>query len=297
MLGGNLLATLALAALAAGARAGVESRLVERIAFRRDAGDLVAADQICFIHVGKTGGATFRAALGLGNPGKDARNVSAIRAGRWNEFHTDEKRWLSLEWEEKCDFFVTWVRHPVSRLVSAFEYAKDLLAVGQPHNRRRRPMRLLQDKFGANLSTVAEHLYDPDEAPTEAFSAFSRLPHVYENTAFYFDYGPHTSGHIVTKNGSRLESPEFRRKLIFVGSQECFGEDLERFFRLFRASGHHEVVSAHATRSGAHADVERRLGARALGNLRRFAEPDYEVLRRMANYSMIQCDALLKSLY
>ena len=116
-----LLANLALAALAAVARAGVESRLVERIAFRRDAGDLVAADQICFIHVGKTGGATFRAALGLGNPGKDARNVSAIRAGRWNEFHTDEKRWLSLEWEERCDFFVTWVRHPVSRLVSAFE--------------------------------------------------------------------------------------------------------------------------------------------------------------------------------
>ena len=84
MLGGNLLANLALAALAAVARAGVESRLIERIAFRRDAGDLVAADQICFIHVGKTGGATFRAALGLGNPGKDARNVSAIRAGRWN---------------------------------------------------------------------------------------------------------------------------------------------------------------------------------------------------------------------
>ena len=156
---------------------------------------------------GKDGRRHVRAALGLGNPGKDARNVSAIRAGRWNEFHTDEKRWLSLEWEEKCDFFVTWVRHPISRLVSAFEYAKDLLAVGQPHNRRRRPMRLLQDKFGANLSTVAEHLYDPDEAPTEAFSAFSRLPHVYENTAFYFDYGPHTSGHIVTKNGSRWRAP------------------------------------------------------------------------------------------
>ena len=298
MLGGNLLANLALAALAIGARAGVESRLVERIAFRRDAGDLVAADQICFIHVGKTGGATFRAALGLGNPGKDARNVSAIRAGRWNEFHTDEKRWLSLEWEEKCDFFVTWVRNPISRLVSAFEFAKDLLADHKPRNKRRKEaMRLLRDKFGANLSTIAEHLYDPDQARTEAFRLFSQLQHVSENTAFYFDYGPHTSGRILTKNGSRLESPEFRRKLIFVGSQECFGEDLDRFFRLFRASGHREIASVHATRSGAHADMERRLSARALGNLRRFAEPDYEVLRRMANYSMIQCDALLKSLY
>ena len=158
-------------------------------------------------------------------------------------------------------------------------------------------MRLLRDEFGADLSTVAEHLYHPDQARTRAFRLFSQLQHVSENTAFYFDYGPHTSGRIVTKNGSRLESPEFRRKLIFVGSQECFGEDLARFFRLFRASGHREIVSAHATRSGAHADVERRLSARALGNLRRFAEPDYEVLRRMANYSMIQCDALLKSLY
>ena len=85
----------------------------------------VTGKGLCFIHVGKTGGGSFRKQFA--NEQKWIKHPSSIpELEFWKEFHTDSsKRWLTKEWYTRCDYFVAWVRDPIERAISAYNMVFD----------------------------------------------------------------------------------------------------------------------------------------------------------------------------
>mmetsp|Transcript_8137 Transcript_8137/g.25100 ORF Transcript_8137/g.25100 Transcript_8137/m.25100 type:complete len:265 (+) Transcript_8137:59-853(+) len=163
---------------------------------------------VCFMHVGKTGGATFRETV-AGN--KETHKPLLLPDVKlWREFHVGKHDQLTYDWLEKCDLFVAWVRDPVNRGVSAFTFANNSrfrLGVG-PFS-----FTLPVPYQPGQVNAIAEALYwDP-----RAWVQFMTTQHVTTGIAWYL--GP-------------LMNSRFEKKLIFVGAQECYMDDFARFARL-----------------------------------------------------------------
>lgn len=193
--------------------------------------------RLCFIHVGKTGGASFRAQFANGE--KISKRLESIPDLRfWREFHTEPHLRLTAYWFHRCDYFVAWVRDPTDRGVSAYNMVFDPKYMQELPPRRRELLvrrRDLLAKYG-NLSNLTEQL----STDSQALAAWQSIEHVKFSIAWYFtsDKDGNALSPALAANHSypRLQSREFLRKLVFVGANECYQQDVQRFAVLFGIS-------------------------------------------------------------
>jgi hypothetical protein len=168
------------------------------------------------------------------------------------------------------------------------------------------------EQYG-DLNGLAEQLYDngnnvfSGSTNHPAQHVFGSIDHIRYSMAWYF-WSDSTLGlqPLPTKSGpfvpprtasSWLTFPDFLSKLVFVGSNECYDQDLERFQSLFSVSEAHRWMSTdHNTTlkiSGKNKHVMHRLSPTAIQNLRTFFNEDYKVLHTLKLYGLLQCRALL----
>ena len=287
---------------------------------------------ICFVHVGKTGGdsiaASMHALQALGSIGgavevhtsrdwprhykdvvmpSDEETVQTISSGMSprnmaNRNATHEGRhW----WSQESGFYaeaatmvrhfrrfggplsnatrqsaqycpatghvVTWVRDPVSRLVSVWNFAD------QQKADRNEP---LLDDLNAVVEAIADKQVDEETRLSDMFDAFVKVSHATSDMAFFFGNSKVKARTWEQRSTNCEVIAEGSLPLWFVGRTEHFQDDFEALLdktidpRLPRISLPH----THSTgRKG------KFLSKKSVDLLRRFYRVDYECIRQLVN--------------
>ncbi|KAG7337918.1 hypothetical protein IV203_024607 [Nitzschia inconspicua] len=262
--------------------------------------------ELCFIHIGMTGGDRVRTQFANGkskiyNPPK----LPTLRL--WKEFHTNQLGMLRSSSVKHCNYIVAWVRDPVERSVAAY---KDFFQESSQNSSKTLlgNLRKLRNKLKGygDLGSLAEKLYDRrgnaknSKQVNGAQRVFSAIPHIKYSTAWYF-WSDEKERPLVPVPGpfqppptawSWLTHPNFLSRLVFVGANECYEEEERRFAMMFGVNSssleHHDANSTES--------APRELSPAAYKNLKRFLHEDYEVLRTLKSYGLLHCDKLIKKL-
>eukprot|EP00581_Thalassiosira_minuscula_P001550 CAMPEP_0183735144 /NCGR_PEP_ID=MMETSP0737-20130205/45836_1 /TAXON_ID=385413 /ORGANISM="Thalassiosira miniscula, Strain CCMP1093" /LENGTH=335 /DNA_ID=CAMNT_0025968803 /DNA_START=1 /DNA_END=1011 /DNA_ORIENTATION=+ len=259
----------------------------------------VAGKTLCFIHVGKTGGSSFRSQFAEGK--KTVSNLNSLpMLETWREVHTAPK--LVFGDVAKCDFFVTWVRDPIDRAVSAYNMDLDPLWGEELRRFNRKGYNHWVERvkhlrrFG-NLNNLTEQLLVNGEAAI----LWEGIEHVGHDIAWYFSYDAETGNPTKPGRGahsgarSYLQNEEFLKKLVFVGANECYNEDIDQFASIFGVStsfmSEHPVV--HERRKHAGAFDSQTLSPTARDILENYFYYDYVVLHLLKELGFIKCQKLL----
>ena len=97
---------------------------------------------------------------------------------------------------------------------------------------------------------------------------------------------------------SRLEDPDFVNKLVFVGANECYNEDVARFVEMFGISQSFMEEHPVTLLRGKRADSfdSKNLSVEAITSLREYFSYDYDIFRSLASLGLIKCQKLLDRL-
>lgn len=252
---------------------------------------------LCFIHVGKTGGASFRARF-TGTAQKVVHHPRSLPSLRtWREIHRDVPHHPA-----DCDYFVAWVREPVDRVVSAYNMVFDpswAMELGRANKGRYNALmeqRKRLESFG-DLNNLTMQL----PTNSEALSYWESIEHVGHDTAWYFTYDNTTGKRTKPGKGahlsalSYLQDEEFVKKLVFVGAKECYNEDVERFATLFNVSRSfmNEHPDVHLRAKHTNAFDSGNLSSEARNILQEYFWHDYCVLQSLSALGLIKCQKLL----
>lgn len=236
-----------------------------------------------FIHVGKSGGSSIRWAL--------------LSAGiQVDEYHTRKPVWRPEYW------YFMWIRNPLTRFVSAFNFSKEIVAFDLSCcDRNRLTMNncpaphYIQSRFDhgyafdavydelltrfPSAAELAESLTSSNRAVREAAFALMRHPqgHIFKGLGWYLD------------NGAFVRN--FSKQLLFVGRLEYFGEDLQRLSAKAELPVADTVVPIHKRKGGT--ELPRELSSRAVENLRKFYGPsDYAAVQALVEHQHIPRELL-----
>lgn len=291
----------------------------------------ITGKSLCFIHVGKTGGASFRTQFAHPRQKKVHVPPSLPTAKFWREFHTENHLRITNAWYDKCDYFVAWVRDPIERAISAYNMIFD-----PEFTKERRGHIDLQKRLSSwgTLGNLTEHIFEDNVRVGDdtAREVLEDIEHLRYNIAWYFTSDtngqslqpPVVSSSMITAttntsslsssnnnfifgNGkatnktviSRLSNELFRKKLVFVGSTECYRDDVQRFIQMFGVSN--EYLAAHPmphmrkpTVGGRYESLSN-LSPRAIQNFKKYLQTDYTILSSLIlDMNLIKCPKLVE---
>jgi hypothetical protein len=268
--------------------------------------------ELCFLNIEETGGDRLRAHFA--NDEKQIDHPPALPTlYRWRELQMDRDR--NSDYRVKyCDFIVLWVRDPVERAIDAYNMVMDPQWLERLRNsgsksitRKLRYLENIQkilNRFG-DLNDIAEQLFDEknkkntSSSPVAARRTFSYIEQVRHSLAWYIWSDTHYLRPLLTQAGpfhppgtasSWLTDPWFLSRLVFVGGNECYEQELERFATLFDVTRSY-LEPIHSTNTE-HTAVEN-LSPLAYKNLRRYFHEDYQVLLTLKSYGLLHCDKLI----
>ncbi|KAL3913684.1 MAG: hypothetical protein SGILL_006390, partial [Bacillariaceae sp.] len=255
----------------------------------------------------------------------------------------NDKPFTESRLKNSCDYVAIWVRDPIQRAIDAYSgYISTLKDTYQTvleskvtnrkaSLRRIQELALLQkrlqafEKYG-DLNGLAEQLYPNDDiigitqqqaksAPGIEQHIFGSIDHVKYSLAWYFWSDPRGEP-LQAKSeafdppltsSSWLTFPSFLSKLVFVGSNECYDQDVERFQNLFGVEESHRwkkpqsIYSSSSSNNNnntpeANANAARMVEADGLSpiavrNLRKFFKYFYKVLHTLSHYGLLHCQA------
>ena len=242
--------------------------------------------KMCFLHVGKTSGSSFRTQFANGR--KRIAHPRALPALKvWKEFHTNDSP-PTNESLQSCDYVIAWVRNPIERLVSAYnmvfnqEWYKELSSASVKSGNLLLKTRETLESYGS-LSDLAEQI---SKNNTQAQMSLGKIEHVKYNHAYYFNA-------MFDKDGTTNEA--FLQKLVFIGSTECYEEDIKRFASLFNVSN--EFISGSAIAHMRKNNVTgKNLSQVATHNLQSYLHEDYKILNALMDLDLIPCERLQRQL-
>lgn len=150
-------------------------------------------------------------------------------------------------------------------------------------------------KFG-NFTNLIEQIY----SNMEAFQSWDDIEHVKHDIAWYFTL---TSNGDVPQPGKMahfdavqiLDDPDFVKRLVFVGSNECYNEDVQRFARLFGISESYlqKYPVLHLRKPLNASTNKTSLSKEARLNIEVYFQHDFEVLQRLSTLGLIKCHKLI----
>lgn len=259
--------------------------------------------KLCFIHVGKTGGSSFRAQFANGlKKNKNLKSMPALKV--WREYHTG-RYGITATAVNNCDYFVAWVRDPIDRAVSAYnmvfdqEWHQEVAAVSKTMHKALVQQTDLLGSYGSLNDLAEKILVDP-----QAQAAWGSIEHVKFNMAWFFT--SHGNGKplsqpldVSANAGSWLLDRKFLSKLVFVGAAECYQQDIERFALLFGIPDSFMANNPirHTRRRARDSFDAKNLTHVALKNLQNYFKADYEVLHSLFHLDLIKCQNLKDRVY
>jgi hypothetical protein len=271
----------------------------------------VTDKELCFIHVGQTGGDRLRAQFANGK--KSIEYPPKLPTlYKWRELQTDRDT-LRPYRIKYCNYMVVWVRDPVERAVAAYHAVFDANLVHTLQSSKGKSSKLklqyLQDlqeqlqRYG-DFNSLAEQLYDEFRIPNKGVQrAFSAIQHIQHSIAWYFwsdadseALTPQTKAFRPPRTAmSWLTDPKFLKKLVFVGTIECYEQDEERFATMVGVDKS-SLEPTNSSSSSASMVGSTELSSNARRNLEKFFAEDYEVLRILKSFGLLQCDNLIQKL-
>ena len=258
-------------------------------------------DQVlCFIHIGKTAGASFRNQFAGGR--RFATHPESLPSLKeWNEIHTNTR--TKVMKKSKCDYYIAWVRDPVDRGVSAYNMILDPSWTNEVRARGGSAMfnALIDQQHHLSRFTSLNNLTEQLFTNEEAFDLWESIEHVKHDITWYFTLNGTTGN--PTDPGKEahfgavglLHDPNFVERLVFVGANECYKEDVERFTKLFgvpRVFMEKRPI-VHSRQRHPNSFDSKNLSSLARLNIQHYFEDDYEVLRSLSRLGLIKCKNLL----
>lgn len=234
--------------------------------------------QITFIHIGKCGGTTI-----CSNFAKNCQTLFEIHCAKPRKIVTDD--------------IVIWIRHPLTRFVSAFNFAHNVIYTNIMRYKQMKiddinihncinPYRIKKKiRTGRYFSPEYERLIKSFETPNNLAEALTdedkkvrqqahRLmniseEHIAKNMSWYLD------------NGTLLD--KYKDHRIFVGRLEFFQEDYDRVIK--RLGLHMSTDIDHIRKNS---NQNKFLSEKAVKNLLHFYKnTEYRVLRKMGRMGLI----------
>jgi len=172
-----------------------ESTIIENSNFKK----FDPSKKTIFIHVGKCGGSNIRKSLAKAITNYDAKHYP------WRD---ESPQYEKLIFDENAQY-ITWIRDPMKRFVSGFNWRKNLYSGNPMHFPQIQPpkeIKYLNEFQTAN--NLSEHLFTNDDAN----DAVEVICHLMEGPGYYF---------------SKYMDEKYFDQFVFVGVQEYMDEDVE----------------------------------------------------------------------
>lgn len=204
-----------------------------------------AQTELVYIHVGKCGGATLWRAI---------NNSPIIK----DKFSSVRKVHVIKPYYQKNLKYMIVLRNPIDRAISAFNWRYKLVVDSKEQEFRFSGEYEILKKYGT-LSNFAETLYVNDALNLRSVKEWQVVHHLKEDIDFYL---------------SDILQSLSASQIFAVLVQEYLNDDMARFLNV------HHISSVHENRSNT-TDEMLRLSTLAYTNLKKFLEPDYEVIKKI----------------
>lgn len=202
-------------------------------------------DNLIYIHIGKCGGVSLWQAI----------QRSEIVTQKFR--HVEKVHVAKPPVRSRSKYLIV-IRNPVSRAVSAFNWRYKLVVADKSQPGKPGESEIL--KKYKTINALAEALYTDDKLNDAVAAEFMSIGHLYENISFYLS--------------ELLES--LRDDQVFsVLVTEKLDEDVARVLQVG------EIDRVHENKSGT-AKEKLELSRKGRENLRRFLEPDYAAIEKLA---------------
>lgn len=229
-------------------------------------------ERLLNIHIGKTGGSTVHGFLKENLPGYSPKNRTHGSPAR----HSKNKE------------YITWIRNPLDRYVSAFNMHYGILtnneSIGIPK---------LYDKNGIfkkeSWSPTYIDLLNYFKTPNNFAEALSKDSPDYNHAFALSTYTKQPVGlsHINTGLGWYLLDKNFLHKahknFLFVGTQESMEEDLEQLKKILNIENPKPIENLRINKGA----YDKNLSPLAIKNLKEYFKKDYECLDLLVKYNLI----------
>lgn len=168
--------------------------------------------------------------------------------------------------------YIVVARGPIARLQSAFRWRRKIVVEDEEQLDRFQGEREVLLKY-QTLNQIAEAIYNEDGSPNPQAQAEIRLiHHIREDIAFYL-------GELLPKCAEQ--------QVVAVLMQESLDDDIQRVF------GYENELRVHENRVASRNDE---LSERAMDNLRRFFDADFQALTKLNRWGLIPDDVFARAM-